>query len=135
MNLLMRTVVGIRRWATPDLGFTLFVIGSVLVLEILGRNSPADTYDLLAILGLGMIGFLVMARHKRSPLTWVKSLHRPVDWLGSITRGWAFQMGLDMRGLPPVKRGTPPVISTVALILAIVTVLFAGFAAWLPLAV
>jgi len=135
MNLLMRTVVGIRRWATPDLGFTLFVIGSVLVLEILGRNSPADTYDLLAILGLGMIGFLVMARHKRSPLVWVKSLHRPVDWLGTITRGWAFQMGLDMRGLPPVKRGTPPIISTVALILAISTVLFAGFAAWLPLAV
>lgn len=126
-------MVGLRRWATPDVGFTLFVIGSVLVLEVLGRQSPADSYDLLAILGLGMIGFLVIARHKRSPLSWVKSLHRPVDWLGGVTARWTFQMGLDMRGLPPVKRGVPPLIRNTALILAIGTGIFAGLAKWMPL--
>lgn len=135
MQVVLRTMVALRRWATPDVGFTILVIGAVLAIEILGRNATSDLHDLLAILALGLLGLLIATRHKRSSLSWVCSLHRPLDWLIAATRGWLFQMGLDMRGQPAVKRGAPPLIRTAALVLAMITVLLAGVSPWLPIAV
>lgn len=135
MNLLMRTMVGLRRLATPDVGFAAFVIGSVLGIEILGRHSVSDLHDLGAIMLLGLLLVLTTARHRRSPMSLVSSLHRPLDWLISVTKGWTFQMGLDMRGEPRVKRGVPPIIYRAALLLSIAVVILAGLARWLPLSV
>jgi ABC-type Co2+ transport system permease subunit len=135
MNLLMRAMVGLRRWATPDVGFIAVLIGSLAGIEVLGRQSQSDLHDVGALMLLSLLTVLTATRHRRTPMAWVTALHGPLDWVIERTRGWTFQMGLDMRGEPAVKRGVPPIITRTALLLSIAVVIFAGIAKWLPLSV
>jgi hypothetical protein len=110
MNLLVRAILGLRRRTTAGLGFALLVVASLVAVEILGRRSTSDLHDLLALTALMPVAALAVIRHKQSPLPGVAALadlgHRILDSAKTCT----FQLGLDFRGDPPVKRGIPPLI-------------------------
>jgi hypothetical protein len=84
MNLLVRTVLGLRRLATPDAGFTFCVLGAVLGVEVLGRHATLDLHDLLALSVLVMLTLLVVARHRRTALPWAAMVGR---WLAGVVGG------------------------------------------------
>src|SRR5438309_5930571 len=114
MKLLARTARDLRRLGSPGGGFTLLVLGVALALEVLGRQSDSDLHDLLAAFTLSLVGMLVLARHRQSPLPWVGGAaalgRRAKDFLYRST----FEIGLDLRGTPRVKRGTPPAVLALA---------------------
>lgn len=132
MNLLVRAVYGLRRLATPNAFFGLAVAGFLLAVEVLGRQSRNDLYDLLSVIALGLVAMLVYARHRRSPFAWVDAAKAGLSERLDGLKGWAFQMGLDMRGQPPVKRGAPPIVVLIGSILAVATVVLLFTGRWLP---
>lgn len=132
MNLLVRAMLGLRRLATPDAGFTLLVAGVALAVEVLGRQSPSDLHDLLALFSLSMLGMIVVARHRRSPLPWVVTLNLAGERLLESAKGQTFQMGLDLRGTPPVKSGFPSIVRVALLVLAVLGGATLAAAPWLP---
>jgi hypothetical protein len=114
MKLLARTARDLRRLGSPGGGFTLLVLAVALALEVLGRQSDSDLQDLLAASTLSLVGMLVAARHRQTSLPWVGGAvalgRRAKDFLYRNT----FEIGLDLRGTPKVKRGTPPAILALA---------------------
>lgn len=123
MNLLVRAILGLRRRTTAGLGFVLLMLATLVPVEIIGRRSTSDLHDLLALAALMPVAALAVIRHKRSPLPGVTALadlgHRALDSCKTCT----FQLGLDFRGEPPVKRGIPPVIGWSIVAMAIATAL------------
>ena len=105
MNVLVRAVRDFRRLATPNLGFTLGIAGGLLAIEALGRYSSTDLHDLLALSIVAVLAALVIARHRRAPLAWMAALGRHVDPCIERLKRCTFEIGLDLRGTPPVKRG------------------------------
>src|SRR6516164_9385248 len=126
MNVLARTARDLRRLWSADLGFTLGVAGAVLGVELFGRQSFYDLHDLLALFTLAVLALLVGVRHRRSPLAWVTALLAAGRRAGAWLRRGTFEIGLDLRGTPPVRRGTPPFILGLAAALAV----WAAVAAW-----
>ena len=119
MNLLARTAVSLRRWISPDTGFAVVVVAALFAVEVLGReHARSDLHDLLAVSCLTLIGLTVFARYRRTRLAWLEPMIqvglKVLRWLRDAT----FQIGLDMRGTPPVKRGLPPILrySTITLV-------------------
>src|SRR5947209_11789598 len=114
MKLLARTARDLRRLGSPGGGFTLLILAVALALEVLGRQSDSDLHDLLAAFTLSLVGMLVLARHRQAPLPWVGGAvalaRRAKDFLYRST----FEIGLDLRGTPRVKRGTPPAVLALA---------------------
>jgi hypothetical protein len=130
MNLLARTARDLRRLVTADAGFTVGVALVVVALEVIGRQTAVggfDLHDLGAFFTLLFVGAIVLARHRRSPLPWVAGLFAAGRRLGSWLRRGTFEIGLDLRGNPPVRRGSPPAVRWLATTLAVWVVL----AAWL----
>ena len=113
MNLLVRVARDLSRWVTPNIGFTAAVAGTLVVIEALGRQSLTDLHDLLALIALFMLGVLVAGRHRRAPLGWVSALARFGERCLQSLKRHAFEIGLDLRGEPRVKRGAPPIVITV----------------------
>jgi hypothetical protein len=126
MNVLARTARDLRRLWSADLGFTLGVAGAVLGVELFGRQSFYDLHDLLALFTLAVLALLAGVRHRRSPLAWVTALLAAGRRAGAWLRRGTFEIGLDLRGTPPVRRGTPPFILGLAAALAV----WAAVAAW-----
>ena len=119
MRLLTRSARDLGRLWTAQFGFTFGVAGVVFALELLGRQSATDVQDLLALFTLALLGLLVIARHRRSPLAWVRWLGAAGRRLGDRLRRATFEIGLDLRGTPRVRRGTPPVVLGLAAGLAV----------------
>jgi hypothetical protein len=113
MNLLVRVARDLSRWVTPNIGFTAAVAGTLVVIEALGRQSLTDLHDLLALIALFMLGVLIAGRHRRAPLGWVNALARFAERCMDGFKRHAFEIGLDLRGEPRVKRGAPPIVITV----------------------
>src|SRR5262245_27039871 len=132
MKLLVRTVGEWRRVQSPDWLFNGFVAVVVVGVEALGRGSGTDLHDLLAVFTLAMFGVLVGLRHRSRPLAWVSALGRAASRVGTALRGWTFEIGLDLRGEPRVRRGSPPVVLALAAGLAAWAALAAAFAGRLP---
>src|SRR5271169_2880660 len=75
MDLLTRTWRGLRRLLGPDALFTFGILAVVLALELVGRKHAAtDIHDFFALLLLAGIGWLVVQKHRLTPLGWVSSL-------------------------------------------------------------
>ncbi len=110
MNLLARAILGLRKRTTAGLGVVVLIVCTLIALEILGRRSTSDLHDLLALAAMMPIFMLIVAYHKRTPVAGLAVLtelgHRALD----AVKGLTFQMGLDFRGEPRVKRGLPPII-------------------------
>src|SRR5438445_12744477 len=132
MKLLARTVHDLRRLAAPDVAFGVAVLAVVVAVELLGRHTPTDLHDLMALFALGLVGALVGLRHRRRPLPWVTSLGAAAARLGTALRRATFEIGIDLRGTPRVRRGTPPIVVWLAVLLAGWSILAALFAADCP---
>src|SRR5262245_29228598 len=114
MNLLARTARDLRRLWTADLGVTLLVAAVAAALEVIGRQTAVggfDLHDLIAIFTIAVLSVFVLVRHRRSPLAWVTAVSAMARWGGQLLRRGTFEIGLDLRGQPPVRRGTPPVVA------------------------
>lgn len=132
MNLLARTARDVSRIWTTNLGFTIGVAATALLLEVFGRNSRYDLHDLLAVFTLLLLGALVVMRHRRQPISWVEAGASGIRRLGARLRRATFEIGLDLRGNPPVRRGTPPIVLWLAAILGVWTIGAALFASDCP---
>jgi hypothetical protein len=107
--------------------FTLALCAFLVGLEVAGRHATTDVHDGLAAGALIAAGVAVALRHKREPLPWVRKL-------GALGRAavarcaWLrYDHGIDLRGTPPVPRGTPALVWA----LAGLFVLWGGLAAGL----
>src|SRR4051794_6909041 len=123
MKLLARTARDLRRLWTADLGVTVLVAAVAAALEVIGRQTAVsgfDLHDLIALPTASVLGVFVLVRHRRSPLGWVPGLSALGRRTGQWLRRGTFEIGLDLRGKPPVRRGSPPVVAWLA----------AGLAAW-----
>src|SRR4051812_5010703 len=127
MNLLARTARDLRRLWSADLGFTLGVALVGAAVEVVGRQTAYDGYDLhdlILMTAVFVATFVVVLRHRRAPLPWVSATSAAARRAGAWFRGGTFEIGLDLRGDPPVRKGVPPIVRWLGV----------GFAAWAALA-
>jgi hypothetical protein len=135
MNLLARTARDLRRLMTADLGFTLGIALVGVALEVVGRQTAHggyDLHDLFALFTIAVLIAVVVMRNRRSPLGWVVSLAAAGRRVGAWLRRGSFEIGLDLRGDPPVRRGSPPAVRWLAIVLATWAVAAAWFAPACP---
>jgi hypothetical protein len=121
MNLLARTVRDLQRLVSADLGFNLTIALVGVALEVIGRQTAQggyDLHDLFALVTIIVLGSLVVVRHRHSPLGWVAAIATAGRRVGTWLRRWTFEIGLDLRGQPPVRRGSPPAVRWMASVLA-----------------
>jgi hypothetical protein len=135
MNLLVRTARDLRRLVTADFGFTLGIVLVAVALEVIGRQtapSGLDLHDLLSLVTIVALGILVVVRHRRSPLGWVTAMVAATRRAGAWFRRGTFEIGLDLRGAPRVRRGSPPIVVWLAVGLAAWTTTAASLAPYSP---
>src|SRR5436305_9470217 len=132
MKLFARTARDLRRLAAPDVAFGVAVLAVVVAVELLGRHTATDLHDLLALFSLALVGALVGLRHRRRPLPWVTKLGSVAARAGTSLRQATFEIGIDLRGTPRVRRGTPPIIVWLGVGLAGWALLAAVFASDCP---
>ncbi|HEY1191846.1 MAG TPA: hypothetical protein VGE74_29715, partial [Gemmata sp.] len=90
--------------------FTLAVCAFVVGLEVGGRFATSDLHDGIAALALVGVGLLVAVRHRREPLPWVVKLAAVGRRLTASAAWLRYDHGIDLRGVPPLPRRTPPVV-------------------------
>jgi hypothetical protein len=135
MELLTRTWRDLWRRLQPDVLFSTGILAALLTIEIIGRrHATTDVHDLCALIMLAGIGYLIVQRHRVTPLGWVNALgqllRRAADW---VHQRYAMEVGFDLRGRPPLPAALPrPLIAGLTLIVAIV-IFGLLFAAYLPL--
>jgi hypothetical protein len=117
MELLARTYRHCRRLLTPNGWFTLGIVLAVGSLELVGRRTTSDWYDILAAAVLVLLLAFVVYRHKSTPLPWVSRIvataRRFYAWAWKFT----FDFGFDLRGEPKIKRGYPAAVVALSLLL------------------
>jgi hypothetical protein len=121
MNLLVRTARDLRRLVTADFGFTVGIALVGVALEVIGRQTAQggyDLHDLLALFTVIVMAIAIVFRHRRSPLKWVASIAAAGRRAGTWLRRSTFEIGLDLRGAPRVRRGSPPIVVWLAAVLA-----------------
>src|SRR5258708_25936511 len=123
MELLTRTYRTVRRLLTPNGWFTFGVVLLLFALEVIGRFTQTDLHDALVACLLGLLIAWVCYRHRNSPLPWAERLARTGTRLYQNAKTLTFDLGIDMRGTPRIKRGYPPGV------LMLGAVLLAWFAA------
>jgi hypothetical protein len=132
MNLLVRAARDLRRLVTPDIAFSAGIVAALVAVEALGRVSTNDLHDLIALTLLVMLGTATISRQRRSPMGWISFVWRGLRHIGEWLRRNTFEIGLDLRGEPRVKRGSPRIVIVLAIVLGIWTILAAAFAQQLP---
>jgi hypothetical protein len=131
MKLLARTARDLRRLWSADLGVTLLVVAIAAALEVVGRMTAVggyDLHDLFALFTVALLTIVVVIRHRQSPLGWVNAITSSAKRCGAWLRKSTFEIGLDLRGQPPVRRGAPPIVLWLAGGLAFWVVVAASFA-------
>src|SRR5436190_19539468 len=88
--------------------FTLAVCVFFVALEVAGRWATTDFHDAFAAFALMFAVGTVAARHRRAPLGWVTKLAHWGRQLGGAFSGLRYDHGIDLRGVPPLPRRTPP---------------------------
>ncbi len=97
--------------------FTLAVVAFLVGLEVAGRYATSDLHDALGAFALIGAGGLVAARHRREPLPWVVRLAGVGRKLTGSAAWLRYDHGIDLRGVPPLPRRTPPVVFAVIALL------------------
>jgi hypothetical protein len=77
------------------------------LLETTGRAVPNDFGDGIALLGLVCLGLVTLAWDRRTPLSWVHWLRRRLARARAWVRAWRIDLGVDLRGEPPLPRAAP----------------------------
>jgi hypothetical protein len=126
MKLLSSVLPRGGRLLTEGGWFTLAVCGFVVGLELVGRYAAtSDFHDALAAFALLFAIGAIAARHRRTPLGWVRGLGNWFRRIGESLSTLRYDHGIDLRGTPPLPRRTPPAVWFLALFL----VAWAGLAA------
>src|SRR5437868_367819 len=126
MRLLSSVLPQARRLVpSAERGLTLFLVGFVVALELLGRQATSDVYDAVAGLALMSVGMFVLAWHRRYPLPWLAWTNRLAARLAARAERLKYEIGIDFRGSPPIPRKAPFAVSAAV----------AGLVAWAGLAV
>ncbi len=98
-------------------GFTIGVVGAIIGLEFLGRQTTTDLHDGLAAFVLLAVGVMVGIRHRREPIPWVRTVGAWGKRVLASTAWLQYDHGIDLRGTPPLPRRTPPVVWLLAALL------------------
>ncbi|MFM8274790.1 MAG: hypothetical protein ACKODX_21000, partial [Gemmata sp.] len=112
--------------------FTLAVVAFVAGLEVAGRSATTDIHDWLAGFALVGVGLAVAVRHRREALPWVARLAALGRRLAQRAAVLRYDHGIDLRGVPPLPRRTPPVVFAVVAGLFAWAVVAAGLWAAFP---
>ncbi|MCS6851267.1 MAG: hypothetical protein NZ700_08885 [Gemmataceae bacterium] len=132
MNLLPRTFPSPRQLLSPNGWFSGCVLAALVALELLGRQGGTDVHDALVAGALAVVMLLTVARHRSERLFWVDRLIALGQALRHRLRGLAFELGVDLRGTPPVPPGYPRVVKSLTLFLVGWTALLCLTAPALP---
>ena len=118
MRLLTTTLPRVRKLIEGDNGFTLSVLLVLGALEFLGhRRTATDLHDAFSLAVLGAVVAAVLLRHRHRPLPWLTNF---IAWARRnggklLDRRFRVEIGLDLRGDPPLPRrmprGTFPVVA------------------------
>lgn len=112
MRLLASVLPQVRRLVpSAERGLSLFLVGFVVALELLGRQATSDVYDAVAGLALMSVGMFVLAWHRRYPLPWLAWTNRLAARLVARAERLKYEIGIDFRGVPPIPRKTPLAVS------------------------
>jgi len=136
MELLTRTWHNLRRLVGSNGWFCFGILIVVLTLELVGRRqATTDMHDLVAIGMLGGLGWLVWQKHALTPMPWVTALGGLAQRLReSVQRNHAIDIGIDLRGSPPLPNALPKsVVVVVAVLLVLLGALLLGIG-FVPLA-
>jgi len=100
-----------------DVGSLGLVAAILALIEILGRNSASESSDAVAAFALaGLVGACADG-HRRWGLRWTAWLCAAAAASGRRFQPWRFELGVDLRGRPPIASALPPrlVLQVVAL--------------------
>ncbi|HMF19235.1 MAG TPA: hypothetical protein VKE98_18640, partial [Gemmataceae bacterium] len=132
MELLTRAYRNCRRILSPNGWFTLSVMLAVFTLEAVGRHTTSDLHDALAMALLVLLGSFVVYRHRISPLPWASRVAQLGNRLYNFAHSWTFEIGIDLRGTPRIKRGYPPAMLALGALLLVWCSLLLLFGAEAP---
>lgn len=124
MKLLTSVFLNNGRVLPAGTWFTLAVCAFLVGLEVGGRFATSDLHDGIAALALVGVGLLVAIRHRREPLPWIVKLAALGRTVAASAAWLRYDHGIDLRGVPPLPRRTPPVVFAIV----------AGLFAWAALA-
>jgi hypothetical protein len=110
MQLLARTLRTVRQIVGHNGWFSLLTFVVLLAIEVGGRQFTSDWHDLILATVLGILLILTVYQHRRSPLPWLRPVTRFLAIIGEWLKQWLVEVGYDLRGDPPVKRGVPPIV-------------------------
>jgi len=106
------------------------------LLESLGPGLGPDTGLVIALIGAVLLARTTARLHARAPLSWLGALRRAAAALRPSRAPWKLELGLDLRGAPPVPRAWPPVLAAplvgAVALLAVLAPLAAAFPEALP---
>lgn len=133
MAVVTRTWRDLRRLLGSDAWFTYGVVAALVTLEVVGRRGgESDIYDFLAASILTLLTALTLTRHRQVPLGWLSGLEGLARRLRAFFQARALDIGVDLRGTPPLPRGMPPRTSWIAYGLLGATLVIFLFSDWLP---
>ncbi len=100
------------------------LLAVAIAVEIVGRHTTSDLQDCFALVLLGgsiAVVYVVRGRERvlRSPVL-LGARSRLRAWL----HAHRLEVGVDLRGAPPIQRGVPPLIDEVLSITAVVAAVF-----------
>jgi len=107
MRLISRFRQKVRRISPVEVTFLGASFAVLTALELLGRSSPSDLADLLALSVIGLLAVLMALIHQKHPLRTAALLQ---DVCGRLKCLWPLhniELGVDLRKSPPLPRGVP----------------------------
>ncbi len=114
---------------SAERGTAIGVVALLVGLEVVGRTTPSDWYDLLAGVALLLGGLLVAAWHRTEPVPWVSKLTHYATRQANRFDQLKYDVGIDFRGSPPIPRRIPR--SVYFAFVALVALDMLAVAAWL----
>jgi hypothetical protein len=128
---------GIRRRGLlpPGTAFTLGIATLLGALEAAARACRTDAEDLVGLAALALVADLVRRRHRRDPLSWVAAAAGLARAAAAAVKRETVEVGIDLRGSPPLPRGFPPILGGLVGTLAVAAVAVALFPGLEPVAV
>jgi hypothetical protein len=92
---------------SAERGTAIGVVALLVGLEVVGRTTASDWYDLLGGVTLLLGGLFVAAWHRSEPVPWVTKLTKYATRQANRFDQLKYDVGIDFRGAPPLPRRIP----------------------------